>query len=86
VGRVASSGPGGCTINWRGIVIRCGEQSLQTTLPHFLQWCRRNIQVKDRLQMGHSLTSESGCQRGTTYLLELLEEVRLSRLARGVSV
>jgi len=28
---------GGCTINCRGIVIRCGEQFAQTTLPHFRQ-------------------------------------------------
>lgn len=27
---------GGWTINWYGIVMRCGEQALQTTLPHFL--------------------------------------------------
>ena len=27
---------GGCTMNWRGMVIRCGEQEAHTTLPHFL--------------------------------------------------
>jgi len=28
--------PGGWTMYWYGMVIRCGEQLLQTTLPHFL--------------------------------------------------
>jgi hypothetical protein len=32
---------GGWTMNWYGIVIRCGEQALQTTRPHFLPtWFR----------------------------------------------
>jgi hypothetical protein len=36
----AADGPatagGGCTINWYGIVMRWGEQALQTTRPHLL--------------------------------------------------
>jgi len=27
---------GGRTMNWRGMVMRCGEQLAHTTLPHFL--------------------------------------------------
>lgn len=44
-GRVTDANSGGCTMNWYGIVIRCGEQELQTTLPHFLEFVRMSNQV-----------------------------------------
>lgn len=63
---------GGCTMNCRGIVIRCGEHEEHTTLPHFLQWCFLNKKVKYLPHTGHCETSESGCQRGKTISLCLL--------------
>ncbi|KAL8763967.1 MAG: hypothetical protein Q9184_000410 [Pyrenodesmia sp. 2 TL-2023] len=51
-------------MNWRGMVIRCGEQLAQTTLPHFLQWCFLKNKPKRVSQIGQLVTSESGCQRG----------------------
>lgn len=34
--RYRRGAPGGCTMYWYGMVMRCGEQASQTTRPHFL--------------------------------------------------
>lgn len=63
---------GGWTMNWRGMVMRCGEHWEQTTRPHFLQWCFLNKKVKCLLQTGHCVTCASGCQGGKTRSLSRL--------------
>lgn len=37
---------GCCTMNWYGMVMRWGEQELQTTRPHFLLSCQHNFKLK----------------------------------------
>ena len=39
-----------------------GAQLPQTTRPQFLQWCLRNKNVNERVQIGHFETESSGCQ------------------------
>lgn len=63
---------GGWTMNWRGMVMRCGEHVAQTTLPHFLQWCFLYKNVKGRPHTGQRETSASGCHCGSTRSLALL--------------
>ena len=57
---------GGWTMNWRGMVMRCGEHWAHTTRPHFLQWCFRNKKVNCLLHTGQCVTSASGCHGGKT--------------------
>jgi hypothetical protein len=63
---------GGCTMNWRGMVMRCGEHWEHTTRPHFLQWCFLNKKVNCLLHTGQCVTSESGCHGGKTRSLSRL--------------
>lgn len=60
-----SSAAGGWTRYWRGMVMRWGEQLLQTTRPHLRQWCLRKKKEKGVLQTGQAVTSWSGCHRGS---------------------
>jgi hypothetical protein len=64
---------GGCTMNWRGMVMRCGEHWEHTTRPHFLQWCFLNKKVNCLLHTGQCVTSESGCHGGKTRSLSRLK-------------
>jgi hypothetical protein len=63
---------GGWTMNWRGMVMRCGEHVAQTTLPHFLQWCFLYKNVKILPHTGQRDTSASGCHCGRSISLTLL--------------
>lgn len=73
---------GGCTTYCLGIVMRCGEQLLHTTRPHFLQWCLRKKNEKDVLQTGQALTSWSACHFGTGSRLPL-SRIVLVDMAEG---
>jgi hypothetical protein len=60
-------------MNWRGMVMRCGEHDAHTTLPHFRQWCFLNKKLNCLLHTGHRETSASGCQTGRTRSLPRLD-------------
>ena len=47
-----------------GMVMRCGEQEAQTTLPHLRQWCFRYQKLNTVPQIGQFVTSASGCHLG----------------------
>jgi hypothetical protein len=81
--RLSEPSEGGWTINWRGMVMRCGEHDAHTTLPHFLQWCFLYRKVKFLPHTGHCETSASGCQGGSTMSLPLLRGSVSSRGGRG---
>lgn len=70
---VVEKSEGGWTMNWRGMVMRCGEHWEHTTRPHFLQWCFRNKKVKCLLHTGQCVTSASGCHGGSSRSLSRLK-------------